>query len=234
MEAEMKETLRLPLVPILISYLVGLSIGHFGLPLSKVGLLLLPVLLIPWILLLLMRKPLGGSLLTLAFFFLLGIFSIHLYLHPPSPRFPLSRWIGSDPITVEGVVHRPLQRSGEGTQLLIRSDRAFFAGHSFPAEGHLLLFLKEEDVPFRLGDRLRLLCRIHSPGGFHNPGVFSYERHLAFERIDAIGFLSGDKSWVKIGEGFSHPLLLRIEDWRDHIRQFLERETDPRSSGILK
>jgi competence protein ComEC len=29
-------------------------------------------------------------------------------------------------------------------------------------------------------------------------------------------------------------LLLRIEDWRDAIRRFLGRETDPRSSGILK
>jgi competence protein ComEC len=39
---------------------------------------------------------------------------------------------------------------------------------------------------------------------------------------------------VKIGEGFGHPLLLRIEDWRDAIRRFLDQETDARSSGILK
>ena len=231
----MKETLRLPLIPILIIYLLGLFIGTLNLPLSHPALLaLLSVLLILWFLLLLIKKPLGGSCLTLTFFLLLGIFSIHLYLHPPPSCSPLSRWIGSDPITVEGVVHRAPQRSGEGTQILIRSDQVFLAGHSFPAEGHLLLFLEEEGIPLRLGDRLRLLCRIYSPRGFHNPGVFSYERHLAFEGTDAIGFLSGDRSWVKIGEGFCHPLLLRIEDWRDHIRRFLGKETDPRSSGIFK
>jgi competence protein ComEC len=231
----MKETLRLPLIPILIVYLLGLFIGSFNLPLSHSDLLiLLPVLLILWFFLLLIKKPFGGSLLTLFFFLLLGIFSIHLYLEPPPGRSPLSRWIGPDPIPVEGIVHRPPQRSGQGTQLLIRSERVFLRDHSFPAEGHLLLFLKGEDVPLRLGDRLRLLCSVRTPRGFHNPGVFSYERHLAFERIDAIGFLPGDRSWVKIGEGFGHPLLLRIEDWRDAIRRFLDRETDARSSGILK
>ncbi len=231
----MKETLRLPLIPILIIYLLGLFVGSLNLPLSHSDfLVLLPLLLILWLLLLLIKKPLGGSLLTLTFFLLLGIFSIHLCLHPPPSRSPLSRWIGSDPMTVEGIVHRAPQRSGEGTQLLIRSDQVVLAGHSFPAEGYLLLFLKEEDVPLRLGDRLRLLCRVHSPRGFHNPGVFSYERHLAFEQIDAIGFLSGDRSWVKIGEGFGNPLFLQIEDWRDAIRRFLGTETNPRSSGTLK
>jgi competence protein ComEC len=231
----MKKTLRLPLIPILFVYLLGLLIGCLNLSLSRGALLvLLAVLLILWSLLLFIKKPLGGSCLTLIFFLFLGIFSIHLYLRPPSSRSPLSRWIGPDPIAVEGIVHRPPERSQEGTQLLIQSDRVFSQGTSFPAQGRLLLFLTERDVPLRLGDRLRFLCRVHSPRGFHNPGVFSYERHLAFKRIDATGFLSGDRSWVKIGEGFSHPLLLQIENWRDHIRRFLGRETDPRSSGILK
>ena len=88
--------------------------------------------------------------------------------------------------------------------------------------------------PFRLGDRLRFLCRLYSPHGFHNPGGFSYERHLAFDRIHTIGFLSHENSWVKIGEGFKNPLLLRIEGWRDHIRNFLEKESPPPSSGIFK
>ena len=85
-----------------------------------------------------------------------------------------------------------------------------------------------------MGDRLRFLCKLYSPHGFHNPGGFSYERHLAFERIHTIGFLSEEKGWVKLGEGFKNPILLRIESWRDHIRDFLDREANPPTSSIFK
>jgi len=101
-------------------------------------------------------------------------------------------------------------------------------------KGHLLLILKKERDPFRLGDRLRFLCKLYSPHGFHNPGGFSYESHLAFERIYTVGFLSDENSCVKIGEGFKNPLLLQIEGWRDHIRDFLEKKTEPPCSGIFK
>jgi competence protein ComEC len=49
-----------------------------------------------------------------------------------------------------------------------------------------------------------------------------------------MGFLSETKGWVKLGEGFKNPFLLRMERWRDHIRDFLGREADPLSSGIFK
>jgi competence protein ComEC len=78
------------------------------------------------------------------------------------------------------------------------------------------------------------LCRLYSPHGFHNPGGFSYERHLAFERIHTIGFLSEENLCVKVGEGYKNLLLLRIEDWRDRIRNFLEKESHSPSSSIFK
>jgi competence protein ComEC len=37
-----------------------------------------------------------------------------------------------------------------------------------------------------------------------------------------------------LGEGYKNPFLLQMESWRDHIRQFLEREGNPLSSGIAK
>jgi competence protein ComEC len=85
-----------------------------------------------------------------------------------------------------------------------------------------------------MGDRLRFLCKLRPPHGFHNPGGFSYERHLSFEKIYTTGFLSEETSWVKIGAGFENPALLQIETWRDRIRDFLEREIAPPSSAILQ
>jgi competence protein ComEC len=117
---------------------------------------------------------------------------------------------------------------------LIRAEKVILSNQGFPVEGLLLLFLKEEPFPFHLGDRLRFLCRLYPPHGFHNPGGFSYERHLAFERIHTIAFLSDGNLCVKIGEGYKNPILVHIEGWRDHIRGFLEEKAEPLCSSIFK
>jgi competence protein ComEC len=40
--------------------------------------------------------------------------------------------------------------------------------------------------------------------------------------------------WVKVGEDFKNPILLKIESWRDHIRDFLEKEATLPSSSIFQ
>jgi competence protein ComEC len=132
------------------------------------------------------------------------------------------------------MIDRPPGHSRGRTQLRIRSQKVILSNRHIPVEGFLLIFLKEEDRSLRVGDHLRFSCKLYSPHGFHNPGGFSYERHLAFERIHTIGFLSEEKGLVKMGEGYKNPFLLQMESWRDHIRQFLEREANPLSSGISK
>jgi competence protein ComEC len=231
----MKGTLRLPLIPIFLSYTIGLYLGHFDLPFSsRGGILLLLTLLTLWVLFFSMKKASWGSWIAFAFFFFLGIFSIHLYLHPPHSPSHISHFIGFGRVSLEGTVDRPPHRSQGETQLLIRSQKVILSNRHIPVDGHLLIFLKEKNRTFRLGDRLRFLCKLYPPHGFHNPGGFSYEHHLAFERIHTIGFLSEENGWVKIGEGFKNPLLLQMEVWRDHIRDFLEGETHFPSSTILK
>jgi competence protein ComEC len=46
--------------------------------------------------------------------------------------------------------------------------------------------------------------------------------------------LPEEKGLVKLGEGYKNPFHLQMESWRNHIRQFLEREANPLSSGISK
>jgi competence protein ComEC len=46
--------------------------------------------------------------------------------------------------------------------------------------------------------------------------------------------LNEANNWVKIGEGSKYSLLHLIERMRNHIRNFLAKETHPLSSGILK
>ena len=233
----MKKILRLPLIPILIAYVIGLFGGQFNLPLPSQGpllLLLIIILLGLWILLFLLKRIRWASWIALSFFLFLGLFSVQSYFHPKHPPSHISRFIGSERILLEGTIDRSPQRTRTGTQLLIKSHKIISGDRQISVEGHLLLFLKEKTPSLHLGDRLRLLCTLHRPHGFRNPGVFSYERHLALERIHVIGFLADDQMWVIVGKGFKNPILLKIESWRDHIRDFLEKEATLPSSSIFQ
>jgi competence protein ComEC len=225
---------RLPLIPVFLAYSIGISLGHFNWAFPLPGWFLIPGLLFLWGFLLVTRKDRWGSWIALLLFFLLGVLSIQKYLAPGPPADPLSRFHGLNRIALEGTILRPPLRSERGTQLLIHSDQVILREGSIPIRGRVLLFLENEVEAFRVGDRLRVWCRLYPPRGFHNPGGFSYERHLAFERIHTVAFPLQEFACVKIGEGFGNPLLLHVEGWRDKIRGFLERRTSYPSSSILK
>ncbi len=227
--------LSFPLLPVLLSYAIGLSTGLWVPPLPSHAILFTPLFLLGiWACAMGIKKRKWSTWMALLVFFFLGLFSIHLYLNPLHSSSSLSRFIGADRIAMEGMIDRIEERSQEWTQLVIRSEKVIISNRHIPIEGHLLLFFRGGIEGFRMGDSLRFHCRLYPPRGFCNPGGFSYQRHLAFKRIYAIGFLSEEKGWVKIGKGFKNPVLLQIEDWRDQIRHFLQKESDPRFSGIFE
>ncbi|MBM4340483.1 MAG: DUF4131 domain-containing protein [Deltaproteobacteria bacterium] len=192
----MTKIFRLPLIPLLIAYAFGLVSSQFNIPLLSQGPLILIILLFLWFLLLILKKVQWTSWIALVFFFVLGLVSIQSYLHPNLPPSHLSRFIGPEPIFLEGTIDRSPQRTSSGTQCLIKSHKIISNDRHIPVEGYLLLFLKGETDSLGSGDRIRFLCRLQRPHGFRNSGVFSYERYLAFERIHAIGFLSKQKGDV--------------------------------------
>ncbi len=230
----MASIFRLPLIPVLVVYGVGIFFGQFDLPGHSLNLFLLSLLFGFWLLLILLKRIGLASWFALLFFLFFGYVSMNSYLHPKLSSLHISRFISSEQVHIEGTIDRTPQRTRTGTQLLIHAQKIISGDRHIPVEGRLLLFLREENPLLRIGDQIRFLCRLHPPHGFHNPGVFSYERHLAFERIYVIGFLSDERMWVKVGEGFKNPILLKIESWRDHIRDFLEKEATLPSSSIFQ
>jgi len=233
--AEMSGVLRLPLIPIFFSYGIGICLGYFDLPLSSTALIISSLTFLAlWALFLAIKRRTVSTVLAIAFFFLLGVLSIHHYVRPSLSPSHVSRFIGLDGISLEGMLYRPPEESHGITQLRIRAQKIIHSNQHFAAEGRLLILLKEKHPPFQIGDHLRFRCKLHHPRGFHNPGGFSYERYLSFERIHAIGFLNEETAWVKIGEASKYSPLHMIERMRNHIRNFLTKETHTLSSGILK
>ena len=224
---------RLPLIPIFFSYTIGITLGYFDLPFFPQAWILVIIFLCLWMVTMALRRQNGGSWVVLGIFLSLGSASIQAYLHPHHPPSHVSHFNGTGRIAFEGTIDRPPHRTPRGTQLLIRSSDVIVSNRRIPVNGHVLLFVPSRSEPFRFGERYRFLCVLHPPRGFHNPGGFSYERHLAFQRVHAAGF-SEEQGWVKLGEGYGNPLLLQVEKWRDQIRRFLEGEATPPSSAILK
>ena len=224
---------RLPLIPIFLSYTIGITLGYFDLPFFSQAWILVIIFLCLWMATVALRKQGWGSWVVLGIFISLGSASIQAYLHPKHPPSHVSQFNGTGRIALEGTIDRPPHRTPQGTQLLIRSSEVIVSNRHIPVNGHVLLFVPSQSEPFRFGDRYRFLCVLHPPRGFHNPGGFSYERHLAFQRVHTTGF-SEEQGWVKLGEGYGNPLLLQVEKWRDQIRRFLEGEATPPSSAILK
>ena len=224
---------RLPLIPIFFSYTIGITLGYFDLPFFPQVWILVIIFLCLWMVTMALRRQNGGSWVVLGIFLSLGSASIQAYLHPHHPPSHVSHFNGTGRIAFEGTIDRPPHRTPRGTQLLIRSSQVIVSNRRIPINGHVLLFVPSRSEPFRFGERYRFLCVLHPPRGFHNPGGFSYERHLAFQRVHAAGF-SEEQGWVKLGEGYGNPLLLQVEKWRDQIRRFLEGEATPPSSAILK
>ncbi len=231
----MNRTLRLPLIPVLFIYTIGIYFGHFNPPISTKGYIFFIIALLSlWAFFLFTRRARIGSVLAALSFFFIGLLSIHLYLNPSRSEANLLQFIGHDRILLEGTIDRTPYISKDRVKIYIHSNKVLLSNHQIPVQGNLLLFLREGKSEFRLGDRIRFLCKLYPPRGFHNPGGFSYERYLSFERVDAIAFLSEEKIWAKIGEGYHNPFLLIVEGWRERIRQFLEREAGIPYSAIFQ
>ncbi len=233
--AEKRSILRLPLVPVFLAYGVGIYIGHFDLPVSTLSLILSCLFLLTvWALTILFKKEQGGTVFALFLFFLLGIFSIHLYLRPPSSSSSLSPFIGFDGVVLEGNLDRPPLESDRGTQLYLRVRKAILPDRRYPVQDLVLIFSQQRGFSLHRGDPLRLRCNLRQPHGFHNPGGFSYEQYLGLQRVRVVGFLSPEGALIKMGEGPSYSAFRAVERLRTHIRNFIEREAHPPSSGIIK
>lgn len=226
---------HLPLIPILIAYILGLFLGHFDPPyINDLKNVIIPILLIIGVTFLLKRSTFLSGLVSLLIFIILGIISIQYYLHPPYSASSISNFHNIDPILIEGVIDKSPIRFVDKTRLIISSEKVILLERVIPVHGYVLIYIKEKNEPVRLGDRLRFWCKLTDPRNFKNPGVFNYERYLAFQRIYTMGFLKSDDVWIKIGEGFKNPILIKIESIRERIRDFLDKESHPQCSGIFK
>jgi competence protein ComEC len=220
-----------PFLPLLAALMAGISCGSLhrihDLPVQAV---LLVALLVIALIVVFKKCKFIHHLLFLSIF-LLGILDINLYLHPHVVGNHILNFIGSEKISIEGMICENPQVSPDKTELVVSVSRILRDGSYLPVSGRVLLNVREP-YPFRYGDFIRFHTRLRIPRNFQNPGGFDYGQYLRFRGILVRGFIKDASGFVVLRRDMGNPLRSRLEHFRDRIRNaVLERA--PGTEGAI-
>jgi len=223
-----------PLLPILLSYLFGLTIGFYITIPRLILLSLIFVLLFLFIITIIIKKKGLTPILSIIIFNLLGILFLNSSLSPHLPPNHISNYITEKKIVLEGILYKPPELSLDKTRLYLLMEKIIKKDKIIPINGKLLLIVKDNLEVFNYGDRLRFLTRIRYPRNFNNPGRFDYRTYLALKGILVTASLKDGREIVKVGEKIINLPLKLVEKYRIQIKEFLTTYLQSPASEIAK
>ena len=226
--------MRRPLPLILVSYVAGVIGGsYFYLPPSwtLVGILGAGMGLVVGFA---AGKKRTGLILSVAVFVLFGFLFIGRILHPDFPPNHLIHYAGDPKFNIEGLIYRPPEPLEDRVRVHVRAEKIHQGSNQFPVEGNLLLTVKDKQVDFRYGDRVRFISRIYVPRQATNPGSFDYRRFLAYQGIWITAYANSSAEIVRTEEKKGNPFFHFVESGREKIRKFFDENAPPETGGIIK
>ena len=226
--------MKRPLPLILVSYVAGIIGGsHLYLPPSwaLVGILGVGMGLMVGFA---AGKRRTGLLLSVAVFVLFGFLFIGRILHPDFSPNHLIHYAGDAKFNIEGLIYRPPEPLEDRVRVHVRAEKIHQGGNQFPVEGNLLLTVKDKQVDFRYGDRVRFISRIYVPRQATNPGSFDYRRFLAYQGIWITAYANSSAEIVRTEEKKGNPFFHFVESGREKIRKFFDENAPPETGGIIK
>ena len=187
-----------PLVPLLLSFVCGILIGHRGL--SPHQSLFLPLFLgITAILILSLFIAVRFRFPCFLFiFFLVGIL-LDLNKHQDTEMVRLANPRGW--VTVEGTVLEPTKITGETARLVVKSDRLFLSGGVKKVREKLQVTIFNHPRAFDPGERIRFPARLRPFRNFHNPGHYDYELAMSLKGFSCAASVSDGRRIVPMGRG---------------------------------
>jgi len=223
-----------PLLPVFITYSLGILTGYFlEIPRFSPLYLLLILALALGLLALKWRKP---ALVCFAFLFLvLGVDASRGRLTPSAgDRFLSARACEEGKLILEGHVSGLPENNPDHVRLPFQSQFLAERDRLFPVTSSLLLNVPAPAPAFRVGDRVRLKASLHPPRGFGNPGSFDSGRYLARQGVFLVGNVADAGEIVRREGRGGHPGLNRVQDIRQRMADFMDAGGYGESGEILK
>lgn len=220
-----------PLVPILLSFVCGILLGHKGL--SSHQSLFLPLFLgIGSILILSLFISVRFRLpWFLLIFFLVGIL-LDLNKHQDSELVPLAnqqRWL-----VVAGTVLEPARISGEMARLVVNCDTLFFRKATKKVREKLQVTIYNHSGDFAPGERIRFPARLRPFRNFHNPGHYDYELAMGLRGFSCAASVSDGRRIVPLGRGHLGLTSEILERARRPIRYFFQKNLSPQNDALFR
>ncbi|MFH1102317.1 MAG: DNA internalization-related competence protein ComEC/Rec2 [Pseudomonadota bacterium] len=185
-----------PVIPILFSLILGISIGdfrpgHFELALA-LGIFAFGAIFVS------MGK--GALFSPIILFISLGYLSIQPWVSPRFPSHHITEFFGPAAYKIIGVVESEPKETDDKTIVVLEAvcirpmdgDSDDFKS----THGKIRTTIRGEPKEIHPGDTVSIVTKIRPPKNFNNPGGFNYGRYLSFEGIWATAYLYSERMVV--------------------------------------
>lgn len=168
-------------------------------------------------------------------FFLTCFLHMRLIMDPPRDKGHVSWYINHGVTPFEGViVDLPTTTSASHTSLTISVYRIYEHGQARSIHGKVLLSVKTPRQDFYPGDVVRFKTQLRAIAGFHNPGVFDYERYMHDRGIWVRGYISQPGAICVLRSGYDYPVLSSITRYRMYLKGLIATSAPYPESTILQ
>jgi len=225
--------MRRPLIPLLVSFVLGIEIGNFYRVSDEPLLLSLLITLFLLLITSIKKSDKLITVLTLISFMILGLLNINLYLYRDPGSTHIVHHINKDKVTVEGIISENPQEFPDRSELIVSAHRLIKDGSESPVEGRILLAVAS-DHEISYGDYIRFTARLRAPRSFYNPGGFDYEKYLKYRGILVRGFIRDSSGIVVLRENQGNIFKTKLEGFRKKIKKFIEENSSSPEGSIIQ
>ena len=210
-----------PLIPLIVAFMLGITIGNFYRVSDQPLLVSLLIILILLLIASIKHADKLIAILTILSFLILGTLNINLTLYQDPGPTHIVNYISKDKITVEGIVSENPRKSSDRTELIVTARRLIKSNTNVPVEGRVLLSVAiNREINY--GDFIRFTTRLRVPHSFHNPGGFDYEKYLRYRGVIVRGFIKDPSGIVILRENQGNLFQTQLELLRRKIKKFIE------------
>jgi competence protein ComEC len=227
-----RRTYSRPLIPILVSLILGLACGSW-LPGYGICAYFIILLCTGLILYLILQKK-TALILPVILFFAFGYLSLQPWVAPKFPSNHITNFLDSQKRRIVGLIDE---------SPIINKDRLKFVLQTrtlgedkdkyFPVTGKIRVTARGNFPDISIGDKVSFTGKIRSIRNFNNPGGFDYKKYMSFKKIWGTSYVRG-KDLIVIKRNSGKGIDKTIADARSRISYLIDNTVDGDKRGVLK
>lgn len=220
-----------PIIPLLLSLIIGISCGLF-LPGYSLWAYLFTASCFVFLLIKIIRKK-SAVFLPIILLIFLGYLSIQPWLYDKVSPSNITYYADSVPINISGrVIESPeIKNNRLSFTLLVKEIED--NGIIIPVSGKINVKVFKNISDISEGDKVWFKSKIRSIRNFNNPGGFDYKRYMGFKGISGTAYVAGDKIGIeKQNKNISGKSL--IADARKRFSFLIDKSAPAPEAGVLK